>query len=128
MTGLAEYAHTNMANSSSPEIDAYYDASGHNQLVVSHLANGALDIAASVTGLTFDFGPSSGVEAIRGYVPGADTFDVSHTLFSSFSEMMSHAEQQGHNVVINYDASDVLTLTGVTLSELNAHASDFHFV
>jgi fibronectin-binding autotransporter adhesin len=96
--------------------------------VVSHLANGALDIAASVSGLTFDFGPSSGVESIKGYAPGADSFDISHTLFSSFSEMMSHAEQQGHNVVIDYGAADTLTLTGVTLSELNAHASDFHFV
>jgi hypothetical protein len=128
LSGLTEGIQTNIAGTTDSERDVYRDSSGHIQLVVSHLADGALDIAAHTGDLTFDFGSSSAVESIGGYLPGADTFDVSHTLFSSFSEMMSHAEQQGHNVVINYDASDVLTLTGVTLSELNAHASDFHFV
>jgi hypothetical protein len=128
LTDLNEGIQTNIAGTTDSEKDVYRDSNGHIQLVVSHLAGGALDVAAEVSGLTFDFGRSSGAESIGGYLPGADTFDVSHTLFSSFSEMMSHAEQQGHNVVINYDASDVLTLTGVTLSELNAHASDFHFI
>jgi hypothetical protein len=128
LTGLLESVQTQISNSTDPERDVYRDSSGHVQAIIAHLANGAVDIAAKVGGLAFDFGPSTGIETIGGYGPGADTFDVSHALFSSFAEMMSHAEQQGHNVVISYDASDVLTLTGVTLSELNAHASDFHFV
>jgi hypothetical protein len=128
LTGLQEGIQTQIADSSDTERDVYRDASGDIQAVVSHLANGALGIAAEVGGLTFDFGSSTGVEAIRGYVPGADTFDISHTAFLSFGEMMSHAEQNGANVVIAYDAADVLTLTGVTLKELDAHASDFHFI
>jgi hypothetical protein len=128
LTGLQEGVHTQIADSPGTESDIYRDASGHVQAVVTHLANGGLGITAEVGGLTFDFGPSSGVEAIRGYVAGADTFDISHTMFSSFTEMMSHAEQAGHNVVINYGVSDVLTLTDTSLSELNAHMGDFHFI
>lgn len=128
LTGLQEGVQTQIANSPDPERDVYRDASGDIQAIVTHLANGALGIAAAAGGLTFGFGPSTGVEAIRGYVPGADSFDISHTMFSSFSEMMSHAQQQGANVVIADNASDLLTLTGVTLSELNSHAGDFHFI
>jgi hypothetical protein len=127
LSGLTELTYTHVSGGTYTELDAYRDASGHNEVVISHLANGALDIAAAVSGLTFDFGNSSGVEAITGYVPGGDTFNVSHTLFSSFGEMMAHAEQHGTNVMIAYDA-DVLTLTGMTLGELTAHASDFHFI
>jgi hypothetical protein len=128
LTGLNEAIQTHIAGSTDIERDVYRDAAGHNEIVVRDLAGGAVDIEAHVTGLTFNLVASFGSETIEGFAPAADALDVSHTLFSSFTEMMSHAEQQGHNVVIAYDASDVLTLTGVTLSELNAHASDLHFI
>jgi hypothetical protein len=128
LTGLQEGIQTQIADSSDTERDVYRDASGDIQAIVTHLANGALGIAAEVGGLTFDFGPSTGVEAIRGYVPGADTFDISHALFSSFGEMMSHAEQHGANVIIADGAADAITLMGVTLAQLDSHAGDFHFI
>jgi hypothetical protein len=128
LTGLEESVVTNIAGSADTEKDVYRDASGHNQLVVAHLANGTIGISAEVSGLTFDFDTVPSPETIRGYVPGADSFDIAHTLFSNFGEMIAHAAQIGGNVEIAFNATDVLTLTGVTLSELNAHASDFHFI
>jgi hypothetical protein len=128
LAGLSEAIQTNIASSTDNERDVYRDAAGHNEILVSHLADGALDIEAHASGLVFNLGASFGTETIQGFGPDSDALDISHTLFSSFTEMMSHAEQQGHNVVIAYDTSDVLTLTGVTLGELNAHASDFHFI
>jgi len=128
LTGLEDYVHTNVAGAAYAELDQYSDAAGHNQVVVTHLVNGDLDITAVASGLTFNFDAPFGVEAIRGYVPGADTFDISHALFSSFGEMMSHAEQHGANVIIADGAADAITLMGVTLAQLDSHAGDFHFI
>ena len=47
-------------------------------------------------------------------------------MFANFGAVQSDMTQVGANTVIAYDASNVITLTGVKASSL--HASDFKFV
>jgi hypothetical protein len=79
----------------------------------------------------FVFHPGDGKDIIRDFVPGPtgghDTIQLLGygSGLDSFAEVMSHAAQVGGNVVITIDASNSITLEGVTLSQLNA--ADFLF-
>ena len=46
--------------------------------------------------------------------------------FANFSALQSHTSQSGANTMIALDASDTVTLTNVTAT--NLAASQFHFV
>jgi VCBS repeat-containing protein len=73
----------------------------------------------------FVFAPGFGDDTIRNFSTTSDTIQLSHLEFANFSAVLADARQVGNNVVITYDANDVITLTGVQLSQL--HAADFHF-
>ena len=45
-------------------------------------------------------------------------------LFSSSSDVLSHAAQSGADVVITYDPNDTVTLQNVLLDSLRAHPED----
>ena len=45
--------------------------------------------------------------------------------FANWSALLSHMTQSGSNTVLTLDASDKITLTGVTASSLQS--SQFHF-
>lgn len=76
-----------------------------------------------------------GKDVVTGYVPGADSFTLDRGEFTalgqvaSFASLLSHAASDGHgDVVITLGATDCLTLNGVTLAQLQAHSSDWHFI
>ena len=73
----------------------------------------------------FVFAPGFGDDTITNFSTTSDTIQFSHLEFANFSAVLADARQMGNNVVITYDANDVITLTGVQLSQL--HAADFHF-
>jgi VCBS repeat-containing protein len=57
---------------------------------------------------------------------GDDKIQLDHTQFANFGALMSHAQQDGLNVVITLDANDSITLLATRLSSLTS--SDFVFV
>jgi hypothetical protein len=84
----------------------------------------------SVTGDTFTFNPTFGKVTINGYVPGSETLNFNHTVFANIAAVEAHATSTGAgaNTTITLDASDTITLNGVTLSNFEAHSSDWHFI
>jgi hypothetical protein len=66
----------------------------------------------------FKFDLSSGNDTIMDYSPGEDWLDLSAYGFTSFAQIMSHANQVGTNVVINLTATDSVTLQGIQLDWL----------
>lgn len=86
------------------------------------------DWTLSNTGDSFVFHAGFGQDVVAGYQPGRDSFSVDHSLFANFAAMFSHAASDGRgDVVITYNARETLTLTGVSLSQLQSHASDWRF-
>jgi Ca2+-binding RTX toxin-like protein len=76
---------------------------------------------------TFVFASNLGRDVIKDFAakgPGHDTIELSKSVFDSFANVLSHATQLGHDVVIT-TASDTLTLKNTKLSALDSH--DFHF-
>jgi fibronectin-binding autotransporter adhesin len=59
-----------------------------------------------------------------------DAIDISHTLFASVSAILASAQSanSGHDTVIMDASHDTITLKGVTVAELQTHASDFHLI
>ena len=78
---------------------------------------------------TFVFHAGYGQDTISDFAAGAavaDVIQVDTSLFANFADIQSHAAQVGSNTVITYDAANTITLTGVSVSSLNAN--DFLFV
>ncbi len=75
---------------------------------------------------TFVFGPKIGLETVNGFNSSLDVIELSKANFSSFSDVMAHAQQSGHNTIITLDAQDSITLNHVQLTGL--HASNFALV
>jgi hypothetical protein len=53
-----------------------------------------------------------------------DTLQFDHSIFANAADVLAHATQVGKDVVINYDATDMVTLTGVHLNQLTANDFD----
>jgi Ca2+-binding RTX toxin-like protein len=78
---------------------------------------------------TFVFHSGFGFDSISDFAAGPDIGDVIQvdtSLFADFAAIQSHAAQVGLNTVITYDPGNTITLTGLSLSSLNAN--DFSFV
>ncbi|HJZ20510.1 MAG TPA: hypothetical protein VJ226_06105, partial [Bradyrhizobium sp.] len=56
-----------------------------------------------------------------------DVIDISSTLFASTADLLHHATNSGGNTVITDSAGDQLTLSGVSVAQLQAHAGDIQF-
>jgi len=52
-----------------------------------------------------------------------------HTLFANATpaQVLSQTHDSAAGAVIVVDSLDTVTLTGVTVAQLQSHASDFHF-
>ena len=79
---------------------------------------------------TFVFNDHFGSATIADFNVHQDTIDLSHTLFASVSDILAsaHPADFGHDTIITDAAHDHITLTGVTVAQLQAHANDFHLV
>jgi hypothetical protein len=70
-----------------------------------------------------------GADVVIGYAPGADSFSLDHAEVASFTALLADAKSDGHgDVVVTLSAHDSLTLDGITLAQLQAHAGDWHFI
>jgi hypothetical protein len=72
----------------------------------------------------YEFQQAIGVATINGWTSN-DSMQLSHLDFASFQALLGDASQVGANTVITYDASDQITLAGVSKTGLTA--SQFSF-
>ena len=89
--------------------------------------NDSLDGGVGTDSFVFD--TAFGKDTVTGFVAtGAahDTIDFSTAVFANFAAVHSHMAQSGANVIITLDASDTITLKGVTLASLTAGDFTFH--
>ena len=82
----------------------------------------------ATTGDTFNFTGSFGGIVVTNYVPGSETINWDHNDFANIAAVEAASRQSGGNTVITLDANDSITLVGVTLSQFEAHTSDWHFI
>jgi hypothetical protein len=76
---------------------------------------------------TFTFSPGFGRATVTDFDPAKDILQIDHSLFGSAKAVLANTRDDGHgNTVITYDATDAVTLIGVTKAVL--HTTDFHFV
>jgi Ca2+-binding RTX toxin-like protein len=77
---------------------------------------------------TFVFAPNFGHDVIKDFAASGRSHDVvqfSKSVFDSFADVLAHATQSGHDVVIAAGAGDSLTFKNVKLAALDK--TDFHF-
>ena len=75
---------------------------------------------------TFVFTGSFGLDTINNFSPLHDNIVLAQAMFANFAAVQIDMMQVGANTVITYDSANVITLTGVKTSSLQA--GDFHFV
>ena len=78
---------------------------------------------------TFVFNPSFGKDTVADFNVSKDVIAFDHVLFSNATtaQVLSQTHDSKAGAVIVVDASDTVTLVGVTLAQLQAHQGDFHF-
>jgi VCBS repeat-containing protein len=78
----------------------------------------------------FVFKPGFAAATIGDFDVSKDTIDIDHTLFASVSAILASAQpaNSGHDTIITDAAHDKITLTNVTVAQLNAHPNDFHLI
>ena len=79
---------------------------------------------------TFAFSEKFNSATIGDFDVTKDTIDIDHTLFANVAAILASAQpaNSGHDTVITDAAHDKLTLTGVTVAQLQLHSNDFHLV
>jgi hypothetical protein len=102
--------------------NAQATATGNNETVYFSgtnvfTANGASDL--------FVFQPTIGLDTINAF-GSTDKIQFSKSDFANWSALLSHISQSGANTLITLDASDQVTLTGMTASNLSS--AQFNFV
>jgi Ca2+-binding RTX toxin-like protein len=73
----------------------------------------------------FDFAAGFGKDTITGFSAGSDVLQFDSGVFADFEDVLASSAQVGADVVITYDAANIVTLKSVALSDL--HAGDFFF-
>jgi VCBS repeat-containing protein len=78
----------------------------------------------------FVFNKNFGSATIRDFNVNTDTIDIDHSLFANVTALLNSAQSAnlGHDTIITDAAHDKITLSGVTVAQLQAHQSDFHFI
>jgi VCBS repeat-containing protein len=75
---------------------------------------------------TFLFRPHFGANTITDFDFNNDAIQLDKSIFSSVADLLSHTSNTANGAVINDTHGDTITLTNVTLAQLQMHQSDFH--
>jgi Ca2+-binding RTX toxin-like protein len=78
---------------------------------------------------TFVFKPGFASATIGDFDVNNDTIDIDHSLFANVAALLASATSanSNHDTIITDAAHDTITLKNVTIAQLTAHQSDFHF-
>ena len=139
LTGGSTHSFTEMATdlegnaASSAGVTLY--SNSQNKTLVGGTGNDVLigdkgDQLIGGTGAdTFVFNPNLGKETVTDFNVSQDILAFDHTLFANAtaSQVLSQAHDTSAGAVITVDAHDTVTLTGVTVAQLQHNTSDFHF-
>jgi VCBS repeat-containing protein len=77
---------------------------------------------------TFLFRPEFGANTITDFNVKTDALQFDKAIFASIADMLSNATDTVAGVVIADSPTDAVTLTGVTMAQLQANAASFYFV
>jgi VCBS repeat-containing protein len=111
------------------------DGSGGHDILIG--GNNAADvlvggIADTMTGGsgpdTFLFRPHFGANTITDFDVLSDTMQLDKSIFFSVADLLSHTTNTANGAVIDDTHGDTITLTHVTLQQLQTHPGDFYFV
>ncbi|PBB89540.1 hypothetical protein CK215_26825 [Mesorhizobium sp. WSM3864] len=81
-------------------------------------------LTLSGTSETVQYGTVTGADTLSGFA-SSDIIQLSHLDFANWTALQAAMTQSGSNTVIRLDASDTITLTGVTKTNLTS--SEFRF-
>ena len=77
---------------------------------------------------TFLFRPDFGANTITDFDFHNDAIQLDKSIFSSVADLLSHTTNTANGAVINDTHGDTITLTNVTLEQLQTHPNDFYLV
>jgi Ca2+-binding RTX toxin-like protein len=77
----------------------------------------------------FVFNPQFGQDTIADFNVSQDILELDHRLFvnATVSQVLSQTHDSKAGAVIVIDAHETITLTGVSIAQLQSHLSDIHF-
>jgi VCBS repeat-containing protein len=108
-------------------------SAGHDVLIGGNspdvLVGGVMDTLTGGGGPDiFLFRPDFGANTITDFDFRNDAIQLDKSIFSSVADLLSHTTDTVNGAVINDTHGDTITLTNVTLAQLQAHPNDFHLV
>lgn len=108
-------------------------SAGHDVLIGGNspdvLVGGVMDTLTGGNGPdTFLFRPHFGANAITDFDFHNDAIQLDKSIFSSVADLLSHTTDTVNGAVINDTHGDTITLTHVTLLQLQTHSNDFYLV
>jgi VCBS repeat-containing protein len=108
-------------------------SAGHDVLIGGNspdiLVGGVMDTMTGGNGPDiFLFRPDFGANTITDFDFHNDAIQLDKSIFSSVADLLSHTTDTASGAEINDTHGDTITLTNVTLAQLQAHPSDFYLV
>jgi VCBS repeat-containing protein len=108
-------------------------SAGHDVLIGGNspdvLVGGVMDTLTGGNGPnTFLFRPDFGANTITDFDFHNDAIQLDKSIFSGVADLLSHTTDTANGAVINDTHGDTITLTHVTLAQLQAHPGDFYLV
>jgi VCBS repeat-containing protein len=108
-------------------------SAGHDVLIGGNspdvLVGGVGDTMTGGTGPdTFLFRPDFGANTITDFDFHNDAIQLDKSIFSSVANLLSHTTNTANGAVINDMHGGTITLTNVTLEQLQTHQNDFYLV
>ncbi|MGY3132340.1 VCBS repeat-containing protein [Bradyrhizobium sp. USDA 4501] len=132
--GVAYQSGTNTSLKGFADTKNVLDGSGGNDVLTGNndkdvLIGGNGDVLTGGTGPdTFVFRPAFGTNTITDFNVINDVLQFDKSIFSSAVDLLAHTTNTISGAAINDGHGDTVTLSGVTLVQLQAHQNDFHFV
>ncbi|MGY3695006.1 VCBS repeat-containing protein [Bradyrhizobium sp. USDA 3240] len=77
---------------------------------------------------TFLFRPNFGTNVIADFNVTNDAIQFDKSIFANVSDVLNHTTNTAAGAIINNGHGDTITLTGITLAQLQVHQSDFHLI
>ena len=77
---------------------------------------------------TFLFRPHYGANTITDFNFHNDVIQLDKSIFSSVADLLNHTTNTANGAVIDDTHGDTITLTSVTLEQLQTHQNDFYLV